>query len=255
MALVDHLKELRYRVIVSMVAITVTMLVSLIWNRFLFNLVFGPYQKSIAIYKEANPGGNVLMTTDGLAGSVTLILKVGLFAGLIVSCPIWLYQIWAFIAPGLLAKEKKYALYFLGASIPLFLSGVALGYWISPKGFVVLLGFTPDGVSNLQDINNFLRFMTIMLLVFGVSFLLPVILVTLNLVGVLKAATMAKYRMFAFFLCFVFGAVATPSADPFSMLALAVPMVGMYIISEVICTINDRRRAARGDDLDVVLED
>lgn len=242
MALVDHLKELRYRIIVSFLAILATMVGCLAFNDTLVHLVFDPYYHSVAIYESTHPGSKVLVATDGLAGGMMLVLKVGLYAGLVLSCPFWLYQLWAFIAPGLLAKEKKYTLGFLGAAIPLFLTGIALGYWISPKGFVVLLGFTPDGVSNIQDVNKFLQFMTITLLVFGVSFLLPVVLVALNLLGILRARTLAKYRTVGIFLCFLFGAVATPSQDPFSMCALAVPMAVMYIISEVICHANDKRR-------------
>lgn len=247
MALVDHLRELRYRVIVAAAAVLAATVGSFLFRDQLFNLVFDPYQQSIALYEAQNPGANTRLVTDGLAASFMVSLKIALYAGLIVSCPVWLYQLWAFIAPGLLSKEKKYTLAFLGTGIPLFLSGVALGYWISPKGFVMLLGFTPQGVENLQDISKFLQFLTVMLLVFGVAFLLPVILVALNLVGVLRGATLGKYRAFGIFACFVFGAVATPSQDPFSMCALALPMALMYLVSEVICRINDKRRAERGE--------
>jgi len=247
MALVDHLKELRYRVIVSVLAILATMVGALFLNERLLDLVFKPYVNAIDIFRATHPDSNILMATDGLAGGMMLTLKVALYAGLVVSCPVWLYQIWAFIAPGLLAKEKRYSLMFLGASIPLFLSGVALGYWISPKGFVVLLGFTPENVSNIQDVNKFLQFLSVTLLVFGIAFLLPVILVTLNLLGILPARMLAKYRAVGIFLCFLFGAIATPSQDPFSMCALAVPMAVMYLVSEVICRVNDKRRAAASD--------
>lgn len=247
MALVDHLRELRYRVIMAAAAVLAATVGSFLFRDQLFNLVFDPYQQSIALYEAQNPGANTRLVTDGLAASFMVSLKIALYAGLIVSCPVWLYQLWAFIAPGLLSKEKKYTLAFLGTGIPLFLSGVALGYWISPKGFVMLLGFTPQGVENLQDISKFLQFLTVMLLVFGVAFLLPVILVALNLVGVLRGATLGKYRAFGIFACFVFGAVATPSQDPFSMCALALPMALMYLVSEVICRINDKRRAERGE--------
>ena len=169
-------------------------------------------------------------------------------AGIFFSAPIWLWQVWAFVAPGLLAKEKKYSLAFLGSAIPLFLAGIVLGYWISPKGFVVLLGFTPQGVTNIQDVNDFLHFMSIMLMVFGVSFLLPVILVALNAVGILRGRTMGKYRNIAIFACFIFGAVATPSTDPFSMLALSLPMAVMYVLSEIICRVSDNRKGITFDE-------
>lgn len=248
MALVDHLRELRYRVIVSCVAILVAFAICWNWHEFLYRQVFWPYQQAIAWYMEAHPEGNVDLVTDGIAGAFMLNLKTCLYAAIILSCPVWLYQVWAFIAPGLVAKEKKYALAFLGSAIPLFLTGVALAYWISPKGFAVLLGFTPEDVTNLQDVGRFLQFLTIMLLVFGASFLLPVVLVALNLMGIVRAHQLSRFRIPAIFICFVFGAVATPSVDPFSMLAMAIPMALMYIISEVICHANDKRRGVAVDD-------
>ncbi|MFZ2262034.1 sec-independent protein translocase protein TatC [Luteococcus japonicus] len=247
MALVDHLRELRYRVIVAALAIVVATALCLVWHEFLQRMVFRPYTQAIDLYKAAHPGADVSLVANGLSTSFMFTLKTGLYAGLVTSCPVWLYQLWAFIAPGLLSKEKKYSLMFLATGIPLFLSGVALGYWISPKGFVMLLGFTPEGVTNLQDINDFLHFLSVMLLVFGGAFLLPVILVALNLVGVLRGTTLGKYRAFGIFACFVFGAVATPSQDPFSMCALALPMALMYLVSEIICRINDKRRVERGE--------
>lgn len=248
MALVDHLKELRYRVIVSVLAVVVAMVLCLVWNKELLNLVFMPYNTAQALYEQQNPGQTVHVITDGLSGGMMLTLKTGLYAGLVTSCPVWLYQLWAFIAPGLVAKEKKYSLMFLGSAIPLFLAGVALGYWISPKGYVVLLGFTPQGVENMQDVNKFLQFESIMLLVFGAAFLLPVVLVALNALGILRGRTMGKFRNVAIFACFVFGAVATPSVDPFSMLALAMPMALMYVLSEVICRTSDRRKGIVWDE-------
>lgn len=248
MALVDHLRELRYRVIISVVAITISFALCWNWHEFLYRQVFWPYKQAITWYQEAHPTGDVNLVTDGIAGAFMLNLKTCLYAAIIVSCPIWLYQVWAFIAPGLLAKEKKYALAFMGAAIPLFLSGVALAYWIAPKGFAVLLGFTPEDVTNLQDVSKFLQFLVIMLLVFGGSFLLPVILVALNLMGIVRAHQLSRFRIPAIFICFVFGAFATPSVDPFSMLAMAIPMALMYIISEVICHANDRRRGVTVDD-------
>ena len=164
-------------------------------------------------------------------------------AAVIAACPVWLYQLWAFVVPGLLKKEKKIAGFFLLSAIPLFLTGVVVGYLILPKAFEFMLGFTvaEAGVANLQDLNDFLALEMRMLLVFGAAFLLPVVIVMLNLLGVLKSHALRKARTFAIFGCFIFGAVATPSGDPFSMLALSVPMVVMYLISEIICRRNDKR--------------
>ena len=213
-----------------------------------------PYYAAVDSLKDSRPDAQTMIVNDGVVSPFTLAVIACIAGGIVLSSPVWLYQLWAFVAPGLVAKEKKYALAFMGSAIPLFLSGVALAYWIAPKGFAVLLGFTPDDVTNLQDVSKFLQFLTIMLLVFGLSFLLPVVLVALNLMGVVRARTLSRFRIPAIFICFVFGAVATPSVDPFSMLAMAIPMALMYIISEVICHANDRRRGITADgDIDAEL--
>ena len=117
-----------------------------------------------------------------------MALKVCLVSGLVLTAPIWLYQLWSFIVPGLLAKEKKWAMIFIGTATPLFLAGVVTGYLIMPKGIAVLLGFTQDGVANLQNINDFLSFMLRLMVVFGIAFLIPLIVLMLNIVGVVKAS-------------------------------------------------------------------
>lgn len=249
MALVDHLKELRYRVVVAAVAVVIAMALCLIFYKDLTTIVMWPIDSAIDAHVAAHPDARSELTINNITGGFMFMLKIGGVAGLIVSCPVWLYQLWAFILPGLLVNEKKYAVRFLGSAIPLFLMGVALGYIVTPKGFAILLGFNPDGVLNLNDLNTFLAFELRMLLVFGLSFLLPVILVALNLLGVIKAHQLAKARTVSIFACFVFAAIATPSVDPFSMLALAMPMVLMYLLSEVICRAHDRRVADRGDEI------
>ena len=131
---------------------------------------------------------------------------------------------------------------------------MAVGYYVMPKGLVVLLGFTEDGITNLQDVNQFLSFLMRFMLVFGVAFLIPEVVLVLNIVGVLKAKYLSKYRSLIIFGTFVFGAVATPSTDPFSMLALALPMTVLFIVAEVIAHVLDRRKARRGT-LDPVARD
>ena len=135
----------------------------------------------------------------------------------------------------------------LAAAVPLFLLGVAVGYYIMPQGIAVMLSFTPDSVPvlNLLDVGPFLELMLRLMVIFGLGFLLPVVVVGLNLVGVVKASQLAKARSYVIFGIFVFGAAATPSSDPFSMLALAVPMTVLYLIAELIARVHDRRVVAR----------
>lgn len=254
MALVDHLKELRYRVTMSglaLVIITIAML--FFYDSHLLPWILRPLNIAVNQYMQSHPDAQVVLTTEGLTSPMLLMLKTAGVAGLILSCPVWLYQLWAFIAPGLLARERKWALAFLGSAIPLFLMGVALGYWITPKGFAVMLAFTPQGldITNLQEVQKFLTFELQLLLVFGLSFLLPVVIVMMNLLGLVQAQSLARYRTLAVFGCFVFGAVATPSTDPFSMVALSIPMSIMYVVAELICRRNEKRKAKRLAELEL----
>ena len=164
-----------------------------------------------------------------------------------LASPVWVYQIWAYIVPALLAKERKWALSFLGAAIPLFLFGVLIGYYIMPQGISVMLSFTPSSVpiTNLLEVNQFLELTLQLMVVFGLGFLMPVVVVGLNLIGVVSAQQLAKVRTYVIFGIFVFGAAATPSTDPFSMMALSIPMTLLYIIAEVIAHAHDRRKVAR----------
>lgn len=247
MTLFEHLAELRYRLIVAVLWVVFAMIVCAFLYQELYDLLMQPYLTAAEALQTKRPDAETQAVNIGVAAPVVLALKIVGVAGLVVSAPLWLYQVWAFLAPGLLAKEKKYALLFLGSATPLFLSGIAVGYWVLPKGIEVMLGFTPERVpvTNLLDIPYFLTFLIRLMLVFGLAFLLPVVIVTLNLVGVVRARQLAGARLFIIFGIFVFGAVATPSTDPFSMLALAIPMVVLYAISEVVCHLNDKARRKR----------
>jgi sec-independent protein translocase protein TatC len=246
MSLFEHIAELRYRLIVIALTIIVGTVVAWFFRDVLTNVIFYPYEAAAEALKAKNPNAQIQLVNNGVASPFTLALKVSALAGTMLTTPIWLYQLWAFVVPGLLAKEKKWTLIFLGSATPLFLAGVAVGYYVMPKGLVVLLGFTEDGITNLQDVNQFLSFLMRFMLVFGVAFLIPEVVLVLNIVGVLKAKYLSKYRSLIIFGTFVFGAVATPSTDPFSMLALALPMTALFIVAEVIAHALDRRKLRRG---------
>lgn len=249
MALMDHLREVRYRLTISVAAIVITGIVAIFFYRELIDFILQPYFLARAALMEANPGAQTLIVNDGVVRPLTLAVIACAMAGVIASCPIWMYQLWAFVAPGLVTKEKRYALGFLGAAVPLFLAGCTLGYYIWPKGIAVMLGFTPQGLDivNLLEMSSFLALEIKIILVFGVSFLLPVVLVALNLAGVVRGHQLVKSRKFVIFGTFVFAAVATPSTDPFSMLALSIPMVVLYMIAEAICLMLDKRKGITAD--------
>jgi sec-independent protein translocase protein TatC len=254
MSLFEHIAELRYRLIVMALTIIVGTVVAWFFRSYLTEVIFRPYELAAEAIRARNPGASLQMVNQGVASPFTLALKVSALAGILATSPVLLYQLWSFVVPGLLAKEKKWTLIFLGSATPLFLAGVAVGYYVMPKGLVVLLGFTENGITNLQDVNQFLSFLMRFMLVFGVAFLIPEVVLILNIMGILKAKYLSKYRSLIVFGTFVFGAVATPSTDPFSMLALALPMTVLFIVAEVIAHILDRRKARRGT-LDAVSRD
>jgi sec-independent protein translocase protein TatC len=239
MALSDHFRELRARLLKVALTFVTVFVVSLFFFDQLFDFVYGPYEEAL----EALPEGTSLATTSGAGGGLMLYLKLCGFAAVIVTSPVWLYQIWAFILPGLHPAEKRWTRIFIAIAVPLFLVGVALGFLTLPKGLEVLIGLNPDVITNLVDFNEYLQFFTRTLLVFGLAFEIPVFVVMLNRAGVVKGRTLASYRPWIIIGIFVFAAVATPSTDPFTMTIMAVPMVVLYFISEVIARVHDRRVA------------
>ncbi len=250
MTLFEHLRELRYRLVVASLAIIVGMIVAWFFRELLMDILQRPYFRAVAQFKARNPEAETLLVNINVTSPLTLALKVSALAGAVVTAPIWLYQVWAFVVPGLLAREKKWTLIFLGAASPMFAGGVLVGYIVLPKGISVLLSFTQTGVSNLQNVNDYLSFLMRVMVVFGIAFVIPLLVLMLNIIGVVKAAQLSKYRTLVIFSTFVFGAVATPSTDPFSMLALAAPMTVLFLAAEVIAHILDRRKAKKaGSDL------
>ena len=245
MTLFEHLKELRYRLVVAALAIVIGTTAAWFFRSDLIDVLLSPYYQAAADLKAKNPEATLQVVNNGIASPFTLAIKVSALAGVILTSPVWLWQLWSFIVPGLLAKEKKWAMLFIGAATPLFCAGVAVGYIVMPKGISVLLGFTEGGVTNLQDINQFLSFLMRIMLVFGAAFLIPLVVLMLNILGVVPARYLSKYRTYVIFGTFVFGAVATPSTDPFSMLALAAPMTILFLAAEIIAHILDRRKARR----------
>jgi len=250
MSLYDHLRELRYRFTVSALAIIITSTIAAFFYRPLLEFVMWPYSEGIRILQESNKA-QILIVNQGSTSPFVLALKTCAWAGLIAACPVWIWQLWAFIVPGLLTQERKWALRFMFSAVPLFLLGAATGYLVMPRGIAVMLQFTPEdlGITNMQDLNAFLDLEMKLILIFGLAFLLPIVLIFLNIIGVLSAQAMKKARVYAIFGTFVFGAMVTPSTDPVSMLALALPMALLYLGAELFAHVHDRRkaRAAEGD--------
>ncbi|MFL6158660.1 MAG: twin-arginine translocase subunit TatC [Marmoricola sp.] len=247
MALADHFRELRARLMQSLLVLLVATVVMFFFYDHLIDLVTNPYNEAVKALGGPEKARSEIVIS-GIAGGLMIQLKLCALAGVVVSSPFWLYQIWAFVLPGLHRNERRWTRIFVIVAGPLFAAGVAVGYYVLPKGIEVLISFTPANMQNLNDFKDFFSFTATMLLVFGISFEIPFFVVLLNLAGVVSGATLARYRPWIVVGTFVFAAVATPSTDPFSMMMLAAPMTILFLVSEVIARIVDRRRNRRAAD-------
>jgi sec-independent protein translocase protein TatC len=244
MPLMDHLRELRNRLIKAALAILAGTVIGWIFFGPVWEFLKEPY---CALDASKDLNGSCSLVVNGIFSSFFLRLKISFIIGIVLSSPVWLFQLWAFVAPGLYRKERRWTYVFMGAAIPLFLVGTALAYVTVDKGLAIFLGFVPDDAVALITIDAYLGYVLAMLLVFGLTFELPLFVVILNLAGVLSSERIRKSQRMIVFGIFVFSAVATPSADPFTMLALALPTVILFEASAVLAFLNDRRKARRPD--------
>jgi sec-independent protein translocase protein TatC len=239
MALSDHFRELRARLMRSALLLVLLFFVAIFFYGHLLDLVRHPYTEAQQQLKHKVDSKIVIRDATG---GLLLQMKLCGVVALIAASPYWLYQIWAFVLPGLHENEKKYSRMFAAVAGPLFLGGVALGYYILPKGLAVLISFVPHGVVNLVDFTTYFSFMMRMLLIFGIAMEIPLFVVLLNLAGIISGQAIGKHRPWIVIGTMVFAAVATPSTDPFSMLMLAIPMLVLFAISEIIARTSDRIR-------------
>ncbi|WP_340382044.1 twin-arginine translocase subunit TatC [Streptomyces sp. SS7] len=256
MPLADHLRELRNRLAKAMLAIVLVTVVAAFFYNDIINFLTKPILDSVGCGKTfeqiataLKDGDNVnkcaSITINGLLAPFTLALQVSLMAGIVFASPVWLYQLWAFIAPGLHQHERKYAYGFVGTGVPLFLGGGYFAYRVLPTTAKVLIDFTPGGVNNLLPLDDLLQLVTRMVVVFGLSFELPLLLVMLNMTGMVTGKRMLGWWRGMIIGITVFAAVATPSTDPISMLALAGPIWILYFGATAFSLLNDRRRSRR----------
>lgn len=240
MPLRAHLRELRNRVMIAGIAI----IVGAVAGWFLYDAVFNYITDPIVQAEAAGEKVSINFPTVGAA--FDLRVKMSIWIGFILMSPVWIYQLWAFITPGLTRKERKYALGFLGAAVPLFAGGIYLSTFFIPNAFKFFTGFTPSSGSNIIPAGDYLGFIMRTVLAFGLAFLMPVVLVALNMVGILPGRTVLRSWRWVTMLCFTFAAIATPTPDILSMFLLALPMLLLFSVAIVICLFNDKRRA-KGD--------
>ncbi|MFF7455660.1 twin-arginine translocase subunit TatC [Kitasatospora sp. NPDC008115] len=249
MALADHLRELRNRLVKSVLAIVLMTIIALIFHKQIEALLLKPLPQCNAETIKSTEGRCAQVSTIGLTAGFNWMLKVALTAGVVATVPIWLYQLWAFVAPGLHKHERKYTVVFMACGAPLFLAGVGLAILLLPLTVEVLISFTPNDTTPILPPGDYFDIATRLLLVFGLAFEFPLLLVMLNMVGIVTGKRLLGWWRGMVMGITVFAAFATPSADPLTMLALAAPIWGLYFLAVGVAMLNDRRKARRNPDL------
>jgi len=237
MPLRDHLVEARRRVLLSAAGV----LAGAVGGWFLFDPAFRRLQQPI-LEVAARRDAAVSVNFSGVATALDLRLQVAVFLGVVISSPWWLYQVWAFVAPGLKRREKRYTLAFLGAAIPLFAAGIAVGLYLLPRAVELLTTFVPSRATNLIDAEQYLTFAMHMLVAFALGFVFPVVMVGLSWLGIVSPRAWLKGWRWAVLTIFLFAAIATPTSDALSMLVLALPMTALYFGAIGVGALRRRKR-------------
>lgn len=241
MSLVEHLREFRSRIIKAFVAIVAGSVVGWFLYPELFDILKEPYITGIAPVIE-DQGLEANLTITGVAGAFTFRLKVAMITGVIISSPLWIWQFWAFVLPALHKRERRWVIVLTAACGPLFIGGVLLGFYVLPAAITFLIAFTPESVLVLTTLGEYLNFMVQVVVVFGIGAQLPVAVLMLRWIGAVNRRQLSRWRPWTITGIFVFAALATPTGDPFTMLALALPMTAMYIGAELLALLFDRRK-------------
>ncbi|MEU8675805.1 twin-arginine translocase subunit TatC [Streptomyces sp. NPDC048560] len=255
MPLLDHLRELRNRLLKAVTAIVVVTIVAAFYQKDIYDFLLNPLISSVgcegAVVVAKNGSPCALLKTDTLMGPFTNALKVALMSGVLLAAPVWLYQLWAFVAPGLHKGEKRYAYGFAVIGAPLFLAGGYLAYSILPQTAEIMLGFTPSDVQNQIGLDSYLDLLTRMVIVFGLAFELPLLLIALNMTGIVSGKRMLGWWRGMIVGLTGFAAIATPGGEPLSMLLLAGPLAVLYFIATGFSLLNDARRRRANPDAEL----
>ncbi|MFR9674018.1 twin-arginine translocase subunit TatC [Streptomyces sp. TR02-1] len=255
MPLVEHLRELRNRLMKAVLAILAVTVFGMVFYNEIADFLTGPMLERVGCTDGFGASAThdvcANLTINGLVGPFTVMLKISFTVGVVLASPVWLYQLWGFLAPGLHRHEKKYAGAFVASGVPLFLAGAYVAYLILPTAAEALIGFTPQGAENLIDLGDFVDIVSRLVIVFGLAFELPLVLVMLNLGGIVSGRRLLGWWRITVVAITVFAAVATPTGDPLTMGALAAPIVVLYFGAVGIALLNDRRRERSDRDADL----
>jgi sec-independent protein translocase protein TatC len=253
MPLMDHLRELRNRVVKIALVILIGAGASWAFYNRIWSFLKEPYCRAVTYCNPQQLGHTLIYS--GVMDGFYLHLKVALIAGVIITSPIWLYQLWAFIAPGLYSREKRWTYLFVGTAVPLFGLGCFFAYLAMSRGLNFFIGMSGGGLTALFTADSYLGYWIAMIIGFGLCFEVPLVLVILNLARVITHQRFKKSRKVIIFLVFVFAGIASPSPDPLTMLLLGGTVVALVEVAEILIYFNDRRYARTHPDLNANLAD
>jgi sec-independent protein translocase protein TatC len=243
MPLMEHLRELRSRLVKSVLVITAGMIVALVFSNQTLNIIARPFCSAVINGMSGCHQAGDQLVINGVFDSFFLRIKIAFFFALVGTSPAWLYQLWAFIAPGLHAREKKWACLFTFTAAPLFAGGAVLAYLVMDRGLHYLLGLAPQHTLVLPSWDTYLSYFTGTLLGFGLVFELPLVIVMLNMAGILTHERFRKHRRTLIFGIFLIAGIVNPSPDPWTMLILGGLAVVLAEAAEIFICLNDKRRA------------
>jgi sec-independent protein translocase protein TatC len=247
MGLGGHLRELRKRLYWSALFI----LIGGVAGWMLFDFVYDQIVRPLKVLDD-DPNYKVSVNFGTVVGAFDLRFQMAIFLGVILASPFWLYQLWRFVSPAMKKREKRYTLGFLLTASPLFLAGCVVAWYSMPTFVIGMLSFTPSNAASFLSANEYILFTLRLLLIFGIAFVLPVILVFLNFMGVVSGAGIRKSWRMAIFISVLIAAVATPVSDPMSMLLVSIPLIIFYFIAMGIALWRDKRRVKKNADLETV---
>lgn len=253
MTLWEHFREFQTRLFRAVIAILIGAGIAWVMYDRIFAFIAAPFND--VVEQARAQGKQITLAVNGVTDAFSLQLEIVLVTGAIISAPFWLYQLWRFLAPGLTGKERRWAYVFVLAATPLFLLGALIAYLAMPSLLHLFLGFTPANVANIINVSDYLSFTLQLMVFFGVGAIIPLVFVMLNVVGILSGRTLLRQWRWLVIGVLVFAATATPTADPFNMMLVAIPFAALVAVAIVIMLLNDARRARRRDEFSDLADD
>jgi sec-independent protein translocase protein TatC len=257
MTLMEHFADLRNRLLVAIIAILLGTAAAFYFADEIIKFLSDPYCSALnsGSLTETGDGAKCEAVLNSPISHITLMLKISLYMALVGTAPIWLYQLWAFIAPGLHRNERKYAYLFIAIAAPLFLAGATLAYFVVAHGMEFIMLLASQDFVILLNLEDYLKFFLSVMMVFGIGFEFPLIMLMLNVIGLVNAKQMLGWWRIVVLVSFVFTAIFTPTPDPFGMTALAICMLVLYLAACGVAYLNDKRKGVRYDEYDGLDDD